>query len=74
MRTKFSHVFLSAAVLIAASSWGLAGAAWAHAPADAAAPATGAPPAAAEPAAAGTDLPWQDARALADVLERVKHD
>jgi carboxyl-terminal processing protease len=25
-------------------------------------------------AALGTDLPWQDARMLADVLERVKHD
>ena len=81
MRTKFSHIFLSTAVLIAASSWGPAGAAGAHAAADAAAPAagaaapaTGAPPTAAEPAAAGTDLPWQDARALADVLERVKHD
>jgi carboxyl-terminal processing protease len=29
---------------------------------------------AAKPAAPGTDLPWQDARTLADVLERVKHD
>jgi carboxyl-terminal processing protease len=27
-----------------------------------------------KPAAPGTDLPWQDARMLADVLERVKHD
>jgi carboxyl-terminal processing protease len=27
-----------------------------------------------KPAAIGTDLPWQDARTLADVLERVKHD
>jgi carboxyl-terminal processing protease len=27
-----------------------------------------------KPAAPGTDLPWQDARTLADVLERVKHD
>jgi carboxyl-terminal processing protease len=27
-----------------------------------------------KPAALGTDLPWQDARTLADVLERVKHD
>ena len=27
-----------------------------------------------KPAAQGTDLPWQDARILADVLERVKHD
>jgi carboxyl-terminal processing protease len=26
------------------------------------------------PAAPATDLPWQDARMLADVLERVKHD
>src|SRR3984885_7871645 len=26
------------------------------------------------PAAPANDLPWQDARALADVLERVKHD
>ena len=25
-------------------------------------------------AAPGADLPWQDARTLADVLERVKHD
>jgi carboxyl-terminal processing protease len=27
-----------------------------------------------KPAALGTDIPWQDARMLADVLERVKHD
>jgi carboxyl-terminal processing protease len=27
-----------------------------------------------KPAAPANDLPWQDARALADVLERVKHD
>jgi carboxyl-terminal processing protease len=27
-----------------------------------------------KPAALGTDLPWQDARMLATVLERVKHD
>jgi carboxyl-terminal processing protease len=27
-----------------------------------------------KPAAVSTDLPWQDARTLADVLERVKHD
>jgi carboxyl-terminal processing protease len=27
-----------------------------------------------KPAPPGNDLPWQDARALADVLERVKHD
>ena len=27
-----------------------------------------------KPAAIGADLPWQDARTLADVLERVKHD
>jgi carboxyl-terminal processing protease len=27
-----------------------------------------------KPAAAGADLPWQDARILAEVLERVKHD
>ena len=27
-----------------------------------------------KPAQPGTDLPWQDARMLADVLERVKHD
>jgi carboxyl-terminal processing protease len=27
-----------------------------------------------KPAAVSTDLPWQDARALADVLERVKHE
>jgi len=27
-----------------------------------------------KPAAAADDLPWQDARTLADVLERVKHD
>jgi carboxyl-terminal processing protease len=27
-----------------------------------------------KPAPAGNNLPWQDARALADVLERVKHD
>jgi len=27
-----------------------------------------------KPSALGTDLPWQDARMLADVLERVKHD
>ena len=27
-----------------------------------------------KPAALGTDLPWQDARTLADVLERVKQD
>jgi carboxyl-terminal processing protease len=27
-----------------------------------------------KPAALGTDLPWQDARTLADVLERVKHE
>jgi carboxyl-terminal processing protease len=27
-----------------------------------------------KPAAPGTDLPWQDARMLANVLERVKHD
>jgi carboxyl-terminal processing protease len=27
-----------------------------------------------KPAAPRTDLPWQDARTLADVLERVKHD
>ncbi len=27
-----------------------------------------------KPAALGGDLPWQDARTLADVLERVKHD
>jgi carboxyl-terminal processing protease len=27
-----------------------------------------------KPTAPGTDLPWQDARMLADVLERVKHD
>jgi carboxyl-terminal processing protease len=27
-----------------------------------------------KPAAAGTDLPWQDARMLAEVLERVKRD
>src|ERR1700728_459362 len=27
-----------------------------------------------KPAAPGADLPWQDARMLADVLERVKHD
>jgi carboxyl-terminal processing protease len=27
-----------------------------------------------KPAPLGTDLPWQDARTLADVLERVKHD
>jgi carboxyl-terminal processing protease len=27
-----------------------------------------------KPTAARTDLPWQDARMLADVLERVKHD
>ena len=27
-----------------------------------------------KPAAAGGDLPWADARALAEVLERVKHD
>jgi carboxyl-terminal processing protease len=27
-----------------------------------------------KPAALGTDLPWQDARMLAAVLERVKHD
>jgi carboxyl-terminal processing protease len=27
-----------------------------------------------KPAPAANDLPWQDARALADVLERVKHD
>jgi carboxyl-terminal processing protease len=27
-----------------------------------------------KPAALGQDLPWQDARMLADVLERVKHD
>jgi carboxyl-terminal processing protease len=27
-----------------------------------------------KPAAIRTDLPWQDARTLADVLERVKHD
>jgi carboxyl-terminal processing protease len=27
-----------------------------------------------KPAALGNDLPWQDARMLADVLERVKHD
>src|SRR5260370_42349155 len=27
-----------------------------------------------KPAAAKDDLPWQDARMLADVLERVKHD
>jgi len=27
-----------------------------------------------KPAAPGSDLPWQDARMLADVLERVKHD
>ena len=27
-----------------------------------------------KPSAPGTDLPWQDARMLADVLERVKHD
>jgi carboxyl-terminal processing protease len=27
-----------------------------------------------KPAATGSDLPWQDARTLAEVLERVKHD
>jgi carboxyl-terminal processing protease len=27
-----------------------------------------------KPAAPGTELPWQDARTLAEVLERVKHD
>ena len=27
-----------------------------------------------KPAALKSDLPWQDARMLADVLERVKHD
>jgi carboxyl-terminal processing protease len=27
-----------------------------------------------KPAALGADIPWQDARMLADVLERVKHD
>ena len=27
-----------------------------------------------KPAALGADLPWQDARMLAAVLERVKHD
>src|SRR5271163_1597418 len=27
-----------------------------------------------KPAANGADLPWQDARTLAEVLERVKHD
>ena len=27
-----------------------------------------------KPVALNTDLPWQDARMLADVLERVKHD
>lgn len=81
MSTKSRHVLLPAAVLIAASSLGLAGAAWAHAAAEAAAPAAAAVPATAtaapaadKPAAAGTELPWQDARALADVLERVKHD
>ena len=80
MRTKSRHVLLPAAVLIAAWSLGFAGAARVHAaaaaaaPAAAAPPATGGPPAADKPAAAGTELPWQDARTLADVLERVKHD
>jgi carboxyl-terminal processing protease len=37
-------------------------------------PALPAKPALPSKPAPGTDLPWQDARTLADVLERVKHD